>query len=69
MTRLYAKLVGLLLLAIPLLAAAPYQENPLANLPWWVWLVVVSVLLLLLFVVIVAFDWNSSRESELNKNE
>lgn len=69
MTRLSMKLVGLSLAALSLVAAVPYQENPLSAFPWWVWLVLVSVLLLLFFVVIVAIDWSSSGESELNENE
>lgn len=69
MIRFYAKLGGLLLLAWPLLAAAPFQEEPLANLPWWVWLVAVAALLLLLFIVIIAFDWSSNRETDRDENE
>lgn len=69
MIRSFAKLVGLFLLVLPLLAAVPSQESPLATLPWWVWLVVVAVLLLLFFIIIIAFDWSSSRDSEQDVNE
>ena len=65
MTRIYLKLLGLPLLAVPLLAAVPHQEGLLGDLPWWIWLVVVTFLLLLLFVVIVAFDWGSGTEANV----
>jgi|GEM_PF-3432495 len=69
MTRSFAKLVGLFLLVLPLLAAVPSQEGPLATLPWWVWLVAVTVLLLLFFIIIIAFDWSSSPDSEQDEND
>lgn len=63
MIHVYVKLLGMLLLA-----AVPYQEGLLSELPWYTWLCVSAALLLLLFVVIVAFDW-SGAESDVRDEE
>lgn len=64
MTRLSLRLIGLFLLALPLVAAVPAQEGFLTGLPWWVWLVAIAAVLLLFFIMIVSFAWSSSREVE-----
>lgn len=69
MTHLYPKVGGLFLSALPLLVSAPSQQNFLTELPWWVWLVVITILLLLLFILIVALDWSSAGQVDVDENE
>ena len=69
MTNFYLKVGGLFLPALPLILSAPAQQNFLTELPWWIWLVVISVLLLLLFILIVALDWNSGGQVDVDENE
>ncbi|MFW5940903.1 MAG: hypothetical protein ACOCXI_03805 [Chloroflexota bacterium] len=51
------------------LAAVPAQVSEIFGLPWWVWLVVISVLLLLAFAIILSLDWSSAGSREQNKEE
>lgn len=69
MTYLYLKVGGLFLPVLSWLVSAPAQQNFLTELPWWVWLVVITILLLLLFILIVALDWSSGGQVDVDENE
>lgn len=51
------------------LAAVPAQLGQALDIPWWVWLVVISVLLLLAFAIILTFDWGDAAGREQNSDE
>lgn len=41
-----------------MLMGASAQQAP--EVPWWVWLVVISVVLLLVFVIVIALAWRDT---------
>ena len=62
--------VGSLILALPLIAAAPAQQaSALLKVPWWVWLILIAVFLLFTFGLILRFDWGQAREQPESENE
>ncbi|HSM58761.1 MAG TPA: hypothetical protein VK879_21580 [Candidatus Sulfomarinibacteraceae bacterium] len=65
--NILAALVAALSLAS--LAAVPAQLGQALGIPWWVWLVVISVLLLLAFAIILFFDWGDAAGREQNGDE
>lgn len=67
MIRRYAAPVIGALLSLTQVAAA-YQEESFA-IPWWGWLVAITVLLLLAFIVILAFDFRDAPASREDDND
>lgn len=51
--------IGLSLVSV---AASPLQAGESLQIPWWAWLVVISVFLLIAFVVFISLDWGEARE-------
>ena len=49
----------LLLTAFLLMASAPAQESTL-TIPWWGWMLAITIVLLGTFLFILAFDWRDS---------
>lgn len=48
-------------LSLVSVAASPQQAGESLTIPWWVWLVVISVFLLIAFVVVVSLDWGEAK--------
>lgn len=53
--------IGIPIASLLLLGAGAQQAD---GLPWWYWLLGLSVVLLLLFIVVVAFAWNDANKSD-----
>lgn len=49
--------------------AAPLQAGPSLQIPWWVWLVVISLFLLITFIVFIMLSWRQSADSTSDDDE
>lgn len=49
--------------------AAPLQAGQSLEIPWWVWLVVISLFLLISFIVFISLSWRDSPDSAVDQNE
>lgn len=57
MSRTLRNWMALSLLGLMLMGASAQQG---LEVPWWVWLVVISVVLLLVFVIVIALAWRDT---------
>lgn len=58
------------LLFIPRMAlAAPLQAAPDLAIPWWVWLVVITVFLIVTFIIFIWLAWRDPSNSSPDENE
>lgn len=55
--------------SIVLLTAAVPLQSPLEEIPWWVWLVVISLIILVLFVLVLVADVRTAGNNENDKTE
>lgn len=71
LSRVLASGVALLsLMVLPRIAmAAPLQAGESLEIPWWVWLVAISVFLLITFIVFISLSWRDSPDSAVDQNE
>ena len=53
--------------SVVLLTAATPQQTILEDIPWWVWLIVISVILLIMFGLVLAVDLRSTGDNEQDK--
>jgi heme/copper-type cytochrome/quinol oxidase subunit 2 len=66
MYRRYFSLLLLIILNLLSVAAAPQQAEGSLEIPWWVWLIVISVFLLIAFVVFISLDWREANGRDEN---
>lgn len=64
---------GVVLLSLVVLPrtvmAAPLQAGQPLEIPWWVWLVVISLFLLVTFIIFISLSWRDSADSAVDQNE
>lgn len=58
------QLITLISLSLTLLAAAPEQSVGGVEIPWWIWLLVVTFILLTSFIALLNLDQGNTDEQE-----